>query len=260
LYPRPFQKAAPVFQSGVSGGLGLSRRIALLRHRYRRALLVGAVFSLALHGVVGFALRHHSPLVQPDPIVGYREGIEILELAPVDREFPAEKELSIARPPQGALVAIEVEAAPEPEIARGSDLPTAPRPIPREKPAEPAPPMEEGEPTLRIELREDWSVDPSSPEAAYSDQFNPIRLVVPEYPELAFARDIQGLVKLEAEVGPSGKVLQVHVLEADDGTLAMAAAHALLMWEFRPFIQQGEARPFRIVVPFRFRIRDRGND
>src|SRR5690606_14519414 len=111
-----------------------------------------------------------------------------------------------------------------------------------------------------IELREDWSVDPSSPEAAYSDQFNPIRLVVPDYPELAFARDIQGLVKLEAEVGPSGKVLQVHVREADDGTLAMAAPHALFTWEFWPFIHQSEARARRVAVPFRVPTRDSGDD
>jgi protein TonB len=265
LYPRPFEKPAPVFQSGASGGLGLSRRITFLRNRYRRALVVATVCSVVAHGVLGFALRHDSPLTHPDPIVGYREGIDVIELAPIDPNLPAEKEFSGARPPQGALVAIEMEAAPEPEVARGPDLPAAKRPNsgaqsataslsnPGAQSAESALSVEE--PTLRIELREDWSVDPSSPEAAYSDQFNPIRLVVPEYPELAVARDIQGLVKLEAEVGTNGKVLQVHVLTADDGSLAMSAAHALLLWEFRPFVLEGTPRPFRIVVPFRFRIK-----
>jgi TonB family protein len=258
LYPRPFEKPAPVFQSGASGGRRLSRRIAFLRHRHRQALVAAGICSLAMHAVLGFAVRRYSPLAHPEPVVGYREGIDVIELAPIDPELPVEKESSVARPPHGALLAIEMEATPDPEIARGPELPTAPRSFPREQVAEPAPPIDEGEPTLRIELREDWTVDPSSPEAAYSDQFNPIRLVVPEYPELAVARDIQGLVKLEAEVGANGKVLQVHVLHADDGSLAMSAAHALLLWEFHPFVLQGAPRPFRIVVPFRFRIQDRG--
>lgn len=267
LYPRPFEKPPPIFQSGASGGLGLSRRINFLRNRYRRALIAATVCSVAAHVVLGLTIRHNSPLTHPDPIVGYREGIDVIELAPIDPDVPAEREFSGARPPQGALVAIEMEAAPEPEIARGPDLPAAPQPKsgaqsataslsnPGAQSDEPVPSLEE--PTLRIELREDWSVDPASPEAAYSDQFNPVRLVVPEYPELAVARDIQGLVKLEAEVGTNGKVLQVHVLTADDGSLAMSAAHALLMWEFRPLVLQGTPRPFRIVVPFRFRIKSR---
>ena len=146
LYPRPFEKPAPVFQSGASGGRRLSRRIAFLRHRHRQALVAAGICSLAMHAVLGFAVRRYSPLAHPEPVVGYREGIDV----------------------------------------------------------------------------------------------------------------IQGLVKLEAEVGANGKVLQVHVLHADDGSLAMSAAHALLLWEFHPFVLQGAPRPFRIVVPFRFRIQDRG--
>ncbi|MCA9729194.1 MAG: energy transducer TonB, partial [Candidatus Eisenbacteria bacterium] len=87
-----------------------------------------------------------------------------------------------------------------------------------------------------------------------SAQFQPLRVVVPEYPELAFERDIQGLVRLEADVGISGKVLDVRVLESVDGGLALSASRALLLWEFQPFVVGGRPRPFRIVVPFRFRI------
>jgi protein TonB len=257
LYPRPFEKPPPIFSSGAAGGRALRDRIALLRTRYRRAVAVAAVSSAAAHGLFGFVIRNEAPLAHPDPIAGYREGIEIIELAPLDPELPSDRDVSPLSLPAGALVAIEVETAPDPESEGEAVLPAARVSAPEERrTGDVSSGLEVSDEPIRIELREDWSVDPSSPEAAYSDQFNPLRLIVPEYPPLAFAQDIQGLVKLEAEVGTNGKVLQVHVLEAADGSLAMAAAHALLLWEFRPFVYRGEPRPFRIVVPFRFRIKE----
>lgn len=249
MYQRPFQKPDPMFRSGAPGGRFLRSRISVLRSRHRRSLIFAFLTSAAFHGVLGYAVRTKSPSPPPElpeSMVGYREGIRILTLAPIDPSLPSAREQSQAT--SGSLMEIQAELAPEQETTNGPGIPT-----PRVQRSEGS---ESSDQPFRIELREDWSVDPSSPEAAYSDQFQPLRLIVPEYPELAFAQDIQGLVKLEAEVGTNGKVLGVHVLEADDGSLALSAAHALLLWEFRPFVYRGEARPFRIVIPFRFRIKD----
>ncbi|MEZ4653273.1 MAG: TonB family protein [Candidatus Eisenbacteria bacterium] len=78
-------------------------------------------------------------------------------------------------------------------------------------------------------------------------------MVVPEYPELAFERDIQGLVRLEADVGISGKVLDVRVLESGEWTAnALSASRALLLWGSSPSSWEGgRGVPDRRAVRFR---------
>ncbi|MCA9730256.1 MAG: hypothetical protein KC729_21405, partial [Candidatus Eisenbacteria bacterium] len=176
LYPRPFEKPTPLFRTHAAGGPPLAARILRLRRDYRRSLWVAVTLAVLAHGFAGYSLRNIDPLPQPEPIVGYVEGIEVIEIAAVAPDLPRDRKLAHPRPPSGALVAIDLATKEsDPETPRPIDrsAPPAPRPPTPKMPVFEAPPpiSELPEEPIRIELREDWSVDPASPEAAFSAQF-----------------------------------------------------------------------------------------
>lgn len=258
------QREAPEFQRFLLGaGRELAVRIADLRKHYRRHLVLAGVLSVALHGLLGYSLRTEVEWPEQTQPIGLEGAIKVVDIQPVDRRLDVEqRELSRSLQRTGALTAMDIE--PEETSAEAEAEAEIPEPIAPnrevrlpvfEAPPPVVPEESPGEP-VRIELDESWKVDPSSPEAALSEQFNPQRIVVPEYPERAFDRDVQGVVRLEARVGISGKVLDVRVLEAQDSDLSLAAQRAMLMWQFKPYVVHGRPTPFRIVVPFRFRIVD----
>lgn len=249
-------KPAPLFRFVAGAGPLLRRRIDSLRRGYRQRLALGAGFSIILHGLLGYSLRNIVEWPEIDQPIGLEGAVKLVDIQIVDLTLVEQEELARIRVESGALLAIDVETDDDVEEVE----PEVETPVPRHDflvfqapPPVPQKPQTEPEP-VRIEFREDFTVDPSSPEAARSDQFNPLRLIVPEYPERAFDRNIQGLVRLEAKVGISGHVLDVWVLEAPDSDLSLAAQRALLQWQFKPFMQGGRPTQFRIVIPFRFRI------
>ena len=249
---------APLFPFAAGAGLLLRRRIDALKRGYRVKLATGAALSVLLHAVLGFSFRNVVEWPEIDKPIGLEGSVKLIDIQIVDPTLREQEELARIRTESGALVALDVEAdddapetEPEPEVPTQRDdflVFQAPPPVDPSPQPEPQP--------VRVEFREDFTVDPSSPEAARSDQFNPVRWIVPEYPERAFERNIQGVVRLEAKVGISGHVLDVWVLEAPDPDLSMAAQTALLQWQFRPYMQAGRPTQFRIVIPFRFRIVD----
>jgi TonB family protein len=247
----PFPKGTIAFRSAGGAGPATPHRIRFLRRTYTLHLAVATVLSVLLHGALGYGLRGVTLWPEARKPIGLPGPTRLLDIEPYDSPIDRQRELAETRVRTGALLALDYE--PE-------EVPPPPRPQAFEPPPPPpTPPTPDAKvegPTepIRIELREDFTIDPASPEAALSDQFNPIRLVLPEYPERAFERNIQGVVKLEAKVGISGKVLDVRVLAAEDPDLSLAASRAMLLWEFRPYVVQGKPQPFRIVVPFRFRI------
>jgi len=113
----------------------------------------------------------------------------------------------------------------------------------------------EAEP-VRIELDEGWTRSEGSGEVAYSEQFQILKIVRPEYPFAAVEAGVQGLVRLEAQVGVSGEVEEVRVLEGAPATavLERAAVQAMYQWRFRPYRLNEVVVPFTAVVPFRFRL------
>lgn len=261
VYPCPFRRAvSPVRCRSVAGDT-LPRRIHSLAAEYRLGFALGTLLSVLVHGLFWFAGPEPRPHPAQPNVIGYEGPTRVMAIRVVDPETDQEI-LAEERRRSGALVATEIrteerEASPVPretieternEPATKTETPyyvlEAPPTVadaPREEP-------------IRIELREDLSVVSSTSAAAQSPDIKLLWVVRPDYPAYARKNGVQGLVRLEAEVGISGKVLDVHVLEAPDGGLALAASRSLLLWEFQPLNVGGQLRRFRVIVPFRFTL------
>ena len=81
---------------------------------------------------------------------------------------------------------------------------------------------------------------------------NLIHKVEPQYPEEAKARNIQGDVVLQVEVGRDGHVAFVTPISGNT-VLADAAVEAVKQWEYRPFLLNGEPVEVETVVTVKFR-------
>ena len=79
--------------------------------------------------------------------------------------------------------------------------------------------------------------------------------VEPDYPAAARLRREEGVVVLNANVDPAGRVTRVWVARATASeTLVQAAVDALYRFRFQPGSQQGIPVPCTVAVPFRFQL------
>jgi periplasmic protein TonB len=78
--------------------------------------------------------------------------------------------------------------------------------------------------------------------------------VEPEYPALAQASHLQGIVILEATVDTQGHVQQVKVLRSG-GVFDEAAVSAVKQWQYSPLMLNGRPTPFVVTVTVKFGLR-----
>ncbi|MEZ4648954.1 MAG: energy transducer TonB [Candidatus Eisenbacteria bacterium] len=259
-YPRPFERATSPVRSRYSAAKTLPARLRVLATAYRRTFGFAALLAVLLHGILFFVIREKEPY-RPQSIIGYEGPMRILAIEVTDTDTEQER-LAEDRRRSGALVATEIQTETTPESPAPRDVhETEHNELASLQPVEyyvieapPAVTHPDPDAPIRVELREDFSIDVSSTPSARSLDIKLLWMVRPQYPTYARRAGIQGLVRLEAEVGITGKVLDVHVLETPDGGLALAASRSLLLWEFQPLEMNGELRKFRVVVPFRFTL------
>ena len=80
-----------------------------------------------------------------------------------------------------------------------------------------------------------------------------IRNVNPEYPAVAKAAGVQGVVILETRIEPDGTVSQVRVLRSIP-LLDQAAVDAVLQWQFTPTLLNGAAVPVVMTTTVNFSL------
>ena len=78
------------------------------------------------------------------------------------------------------------------------------------------------------------------------------RRVEPEYPALAAAARVEGIVILEALVDAQGCVESIKVLRSVHRLLDKAAMDALVQWQYSPLILNGKPVSFLLTVTFKF--------
>jgi protein TonB len=82
---------------------------------------------------------------------------------------------------------------------------------------------------------------------------NVVHQVNPDYPAMALAAGIEGLVILEAVVDGTGRVESVKVLRSGGRFLDAAAVTALKQWRYSPLVLNGTTSvPFVLTVTFNF--------
>ena len=83
---------------------------------------------------------------------------------------------------------------------------------------------------------------------------NKTRDVNPRYPEVARAARVQGVVILEATIGPTGVVTDVNVLRSVP-LLDEAAVAAVRQWQYTPTLLNGVPVPVIMTVTVNFSLR-----
>jgi protein TonB len=81
--------------------------------------------------------------------------------------------------------------------------------------------------------------------------------VEPEYPPLAVAAQLQGLVILAATVDENGHVETVKVLRSDAPLLDGAAIAAVKQWKYAPLTLNGTREPFVLTVMLSFHLKSK---
>jgi protein TonB len=77
--------------------------------------------------------------------------------------------------------------------------------------------------------------------------------VGPVYPELAIQARIRGIVILEAQVGPDGRVMSVRIVQAAP-VFEEAAVEAVKQWRYVPLLLNGAPTPFILTVTVNFNL------
>jgi TonB family protein len=80
-----------------------------------------------------------------------------------------------------------------------------------------------------------------------------IKYQVPDYPPLARANKIHGVVIIEAIIGVDGKVQEARVLRSIQ-FLDQAALDAVRSWEYTPTLLNGKPTPVIMTVTVRFTL------
>jgi protein TonB len=81
-----------------------------------------------------------------------------------------------------------------------------------------------------------------------------VRDVAPVYPQIAQAARVQGIVILEATIGPEGQVMNARVLRSVP-LLDQAALDAVKQWQFTPTLLNGVPVPVVMSVTVSFVLR-----
>ena len=75
----------------------------------------------------------------------------------------------------------------------------------------------------------------------------------PVYPQLAILARLEGVVIIEATIGPDGKLMDARVLRGHQ-MLDQAALAAVRQWEFTPTLLNGVPVPVIMSVTVRFTL------
>jgi TonB family protein len=81
-----------------------------------------------------------------------------------------------------------------------------------------------------------------------------VRNVDPVYPQLALLSRVQGIVIIEATIGPDGRVMNARVLRSEP-LLKQAALDAVNQWEFTPTLLNGIPVPVIMTVTVMFSLK-----
>ena len=121
--------------------------------------------------------------------------------------------------------------------------------------------------SIGVVLGDDYSAAPPAPAAAPVQDPAPLRPggdvkrplkvrdAAPAYPTLARAAHVEGIVIIEATIGPDGKVQDARVLRSANPLLNAAALDAVRQWEYTPTLLNGVPVAIVMTVTVDFRLR-----
>ncbi len=151
----------------------------------------------------------------------------------------------VAKPTVGVPVPVpDAEVSPEQTIATQKELSEAPAPV------------VSGGGGGGVAVQQDIKIeDEEPPDFVPVEKLPvPIKIVQPDYPELARRAGLEGTVQVKCWVDKEGKVKKVVLLKADPEVFAQPAIDAAYKWVFTPAIMNNGPVAVWTSVPFRFRL------
>ncbi|MGD0832559.1 MAG: energy transducer TonB [Terracidiphilus sp.] len=82
-----------------------------------------------------------------------------------------------------------------------------------------------------------------------------VHKVATDYPPIARAAGMQGIVVLQAEIDKDGRIKDLHVISGP-AMLQMAALDAVKQWTYKPFIFEGDPIEVETTINIVFRLQN----
>ena len=174
--------------------------------------------------------------------------------------FPIDRPLPPSPPPPSGVITKQVPVRTPAIPLTAPDAIIAERPIPITHE-----PIVDFDNTGVVKGGDYVALPPAPPAVAVPDQAplrpggvirrpTKVRDVVPAYPALARAAHVEGIVIIEATIGPDGKVQDARVLRPNP-LLEAAALDAVRRWEYTPTLLNGIPVAVVMTVTVDFRLR-----
>lgn len=222
-----------------------------LRDLYSKYALRALVAAVLLHFVVigGYYLYQYFS-EEEEPTLNVRI-MKYSELGPppsiTNTEAAPQVQVTVpvAKPTVGVPVPVpDAEVSPEQTIATQKELSEAP-----------APSIGTGT-GGNVAIQQDLRIeDEAPPDFVPVEKYPvPIKIVQPEYPEMARRAGLEGTVQVKCWVDKEGKVKKVVLLKAEPEIFAQPAIDAAYKWVFTPAIMNNGPVSVWTSVPFRFKL------
>src|SRR5690606_9510339 len=82
----------------------------------------------------------------------------------------------------------------------------------------------------------------------------PLKKVLPEYPEELKEQKITGTVVLRVTIDAAGKVTDIQPEKSEHESLTQAAVAAVKQWTWRPGTVKGQRKNFTLMITIYFRL------
>lgn len=227
-------------------GYGM-RELRGLYQRYASVALAVAIgFHLLLIGtyyLVGYLSAEEEPTMMVR-IMKYSElgpppSITNTEAAP-----QVQVSVPVAKPSIGIPIPVpDADVNPEQTIATQQEL------------SEISAPTGTGEGGGNVQIEQDINIDEDPADfVPVEKQPVPVKVVQPEYPDIAKRAGIEGTVIVKILVDKEGKAKKANIVKSDGEVFDQPSINAALQWVFTPALMNNGPVAVWVSVPFRFRL------
>jgi periplasmic protein TonB len=235
-----------------AGGLAMTYGMHELRQLYQKYASYALTSAIALHFLMigGYYMVQYLS-AEEEPTMTVRI-MKYSELGPppsiTNTEAAPQVQVSVpvAKPTVGVPVPVpDAEVSPEQTIATQKELSEAPAPV-----------VSSGTGGGNVAVQQDIKIeDEEPPDFVPVEKLPvPIKIVQPEYPELARRAGLEGRVQVKCWVDKEGKVKKVVLLKADPEVFGQPAVDAAYKWVFTPAIMNNGPVAVWTSVPFLFKL------
>lgn len=230
-----------------------------LKKNYQKYILIGLAIAVGIHllAVGGYAVSKMLA-VEEEPTIVVRI-MKYSELGPPPSlQSEALPAVSVSGPAVKPTIGIPIpvpdaEVSPEQTIATQTELAN------QGSAGDGAGSGQiEQDVTIEDEKKAELDLDDGPPPefVAYEDAPNPIKQVMPKYPDIALRAELEGTVYVNLWVTKEGNVKKAKVVKSDAEVFNQAAIDAGMQWVFTPALQQKRPVAVWVTVPFKFRLKD----